>query len=166
MHDDNLNNCMTTIACVASEYTTRLPKSVDKDELVAEGYLGIVESMAQHDPSRGATLLSYCFIRSKGRMIHHVKTECRYSEFLTGFRLELLPSEDILPEDSVICKELIQQLHTAVESLPKLQQKTVRSILSGFTIVELAKKWGVTTRRINSLYKRAVTSLQETLLEA
>ena len=58
---------------IAHHLLVRLPNSVQLDDLVQAGMLGLLESIAKYDPSRGASFETYAGIRIRGAMLDEVR---------------------------------------------------------------------------------------------
>jgi len=58
---------------VASYLKTKLPPSVDIDDLTQAGMIGLLEASKNYDPSRGASFETYAKIRIRGAMLDEVR---------------------------------------------------------------------------------------------
>ncbi len=58
---------------VASYLINRLPPSVDIDDLIQAGMIGLLEASKNYDPSRGASFETYAKIRIRGAMLDEVR---------------------------------------------------------------------------------------------
>jgi len=58
---------------IAHHLLARLPDSVQLDDLYQAGMLGLLESVAKYDPSRGASFETYAGIRIRGSMLDEVR---------------------------------------------------------------------------------------------
>jgi RNA polymerase sigma factor for flagellar operon FliA len=58
---------------IAQHLSARLPSSVDIDDLMQAGMLGLLEAARNFDPSRGATFKTYAGIRIRGAMLDDVR---------------------------------------------------------------------------------------------
>jgi RNA polymerase sigma factor for flagellar operon FliA len=57
------------VRTIARRLAHRLPPSVEVDELVSIGMLGLMDAWDRYDPERGVTFKSYAELRIKGQMI-------------------------------------------------------------------------------------------------
>ena len=57
------------VQIIARQLARRLPSSVDLDELVSVGMLGLIDAVDRFEPSRGVPLKAYAEIRVKGAML-------------------------------------------------------------------------------------------------
>lgn len=58
---------------IAQHLLARLPSSVLLDDLLQAGMLGLLESMAKYDPSKGASFETYAGIRIRGSMLDEMR---------------------------------------------------------------------------------------------
>ena len=58
---------------IASHLATRLPRTIQYDDLVQSGMLGLVEAAAHYDASKGASFETYANIRIRGHMLDEVR---------------------------------------------------------------------------------------------
>ncbi len=54
---------------VAGRMRTRLPESVDQDDLVSDGVLGLMDAIERFDPARGLTFQTFAVPRIRGSII-------------------------------------------------------------------------------------------------
>ncbi len=54
---------------VAGRMRTRLPESVDQDDLVSDGVLGLMDAIERFDPARGLTFQTFAVPRIRGAII-------------------------------------------------------------------------------------------------
>jgi len=58
---------------IAHHLAARLPPSVEVDDLIQAGMVGLIEALRQFDPSAGATFETYASIRIRGAMIDEIR---------------------------------------------------------------------------------------------
>ena len=58
---------------IAHHFMARLPDSVQFDDLVQAGKLGLLESIGKYDPSKGASFETYAGIRIRGSMLDEMR---------------------------------------------------------------------------------------------
>jgi RNA polymerase sigma factor FliA len=58
---------------IAHHLAARLPPSVEVDDLIQAGMLGLIEAVKQFDPSAGASFETYASIRIRGSMIDEIR---------------------------------------------------------------------------------------------
>jgi RNA polymerase sigma factor FliA len=84
---------------------------------------------------------------------------------LQGERLtmaDLVPDEDMLPDDLVVAREDADRLHAAIARLPERQRFAIRATwFSGITVEDAAEVLGVTPSRVSQLRSDAMERLGE-----
>ena len=58
---------------IAQHLLARLPDSVQQDDLVQAGMIGLLEAVAKYDPSKGASFETYAGIRIRGSMLDEMR---------------------------------------------------------------------------------------------
>lgn len=58
---------------IAHHLAARLPPSVDVDDLIQAGMIGLIEASRQYDPGQGASFETYASIRIRGAMIDEIR---------------------------------------------------------------------------------------------
>lgn len=61
------------VRTIAGRLARRLPSSVDVDELVSVGTVGLIDAIDRFDPERGVPFKSYAEIRVRGSMVDHLR---------------------------------------------------------------------------------------------
>lgn len=61
------------IRLIATKIHSRLPSSVELDDLVSEGFLGLVDAISKFDPSRGHQLETYASSRIRGKILDYLR---------------------------------------------------------------------------------------------
>ena len=68
-----LTNHIGLVRTIARRLANRLPPSVEVDELVSIGMLGLMDAWERYDVDRGVTFKSYAELRIKGQMIDSLR---------------------------------------------------------------------------------------------
>lgn len=72
--DGNLvEDNMILVKRIAQHMAARLPASVDIDDLMQSGMVGLLEAAGNFDPSRGASFETYAGIRIRGAMLDDIR---------------------------------------------------------------------------------------------
>lgn len=58
---------------IAERLAARLPPSVDKDDLIGAGLLGLLDAVDRYDPSRGVMFKTYAELRVRGAMLDSLR---------------------------------------------------------------------------------------------
>jgi RNA polymerase sigma factor FliA len=58
---------------IAYHLSSRMPESVNKEDLIQAGMVGLLEAIRSYDPSQGASFKTYAGIRIRGSMLDEVR---------------------------------------------------------------------------------------------
>ena len=67
------------VRSIAWQVHQRLPRSVEVDELIGEGQLGLLRADRDYDPSKGAQFSTYAYWRVRGAMLDWVRQQDWYT---------------------------------------------------------------------------------------
>lgn len=71
--DDLVMNNIELVRRIAHHLVARLPSTVDVDDLMQSGMVGLLEAAANFDASRGASFETYAGIRIRGAMLDDIR---------------------------------------------------------------------------------------------
>jgi RNA polymerase sigma factor for flagellar operon FliA len=71
--DDLITQNVDLVKRIARHLAARLPSSVDIDDLMQSGMVGLLEAAKNFDPSRGASFKTYAGIRIRGAMLDDIR---------------------------------------------------------------------------------------------
>ena len=71
--DDLITQHVELVKRIAQHLIARLPSSVDIDDLMQSGMVGLLEAANNFDPSRGASFETYAGIRIRGSMLDDIR---------------------------------------------------------------------------------------------
>lgn len=71
--DDRVTDNIALVKRIAYHLAARLPSTVDVDDLMQAGMLGLLEAAANFDPQRGASFETYAGIRIRGAMLDDIR---------------------------------------------------------------------------------------------
>ena len=74
-----VENGIALVLRLASRLKCMLPKSVDKEDLIAVGNLGLVKAALKFDPKRGVPFAVYARVRIRGEMRDQFRRDSRIS---------------------------------------------------------------------------------------
>jgi len=60
---------------ITRRFASRLPRSVDRGDLLTAGNVGLMNAIAGFDPERGVKFESYCELRVKGALLDELRTQ-------------------------------------------------------------------------------------------
>ena len=68
-----INDNLTLVKRIAHHIMAKLPASIELDDLIQAGMLGLIEAASHYDPSRGASFETYAGIRIRGSILDEVR---------------------------------------------------------------------------------------------
>lgn len=71
--DDLVMSNVSLVKRIAHHLAARLPASVDVDDLIQAGMVGLLEAAGNFDPDRGASFETYAGIRIRGAMLDDIR---------------------------------------------------------------------------------------------
>lgn len=125
--EDLIKEYVWLVRCIATSIADSLPRSVDVDDLVSAGAMGLIKAVDDFDPTRGVKLETYARFRIKGAI------------------LDELRSLDPLPYST---RSKLKQVERAIA---ELETKLSRSP----NATEIAERLGVTPQEISILLATA-----------
>jgi len=178
---------MPLVHQVVARFMGKLPPNVLRDDLIAAGTYGLIDSLRKNGDGRGPTFEWYARIRIRGAILD----ELRSQDWLTrrarsrviathgveagqrsaAIALEELPSVDVATEPSpfdLACEHLERRaLADAVATLPDRERRIItRHYFEDVQFKTIAQELGVSEPRISQLHARAVSMLRERMAEA
>lgn len=159
-----------------------LPRSVDYEELLSEGMLGLIDAVDRYDPATGNQFSTYAKFRVRGAMLDWLRSSTWLSRAdiqrsRDGERVVLLVSledpieidgdlkvHDVLAgEDGTTAhtKALGSEVLRAVAGLPERQQHIVlRSICDEVPLSQIGAELGICKARVSKLRSSSIQTLQ------
>ena len=71
--DAQISEYMPLVKRIAYHLMSRLPPSVQQDDLIQAGMIGLLESLRNYDASQGASFQTYARIRIRGAMLDEIR---------------------------------------------------------------------------------------------
>lgn len=72
-HDELIHRHAPLVKRIAYHLMNRLPPSVQADDLIQAGMIGLLEASRNYDPSQGASFETYAGIRIRGAMLDEIR---------------------------------------------------------------------------------------------
>jgi len=183
---------MPLVRQVVARFLRRLPANVLRDDLVAAGVFGLIDSLRKNAGDDGPTFESYARIRIRGAILDELRTQdwlprrARWAASRNDGTSEetpvsvvgiddLAPSERMLnfiddSEDDAPTQiergQERQRMDVAIEQLPARERTIVRMhYFQGARFKDIGQLLGVSEPRVSQLHTRAMSQLKR-ILEA
>jgi len=188
--NEEVNRHMPLVRQVVARFLRRLPANVLRDDLVAAGVHGLIDSLRKNGGDHGPTFESYARIRIRGAILDELRTQdwlprrarwaalgkCAGSDetpiAVIGLD-DLTPGErsgTCLNEDDKDPSELLAErqearvLAEAIEQLPARERTIVRMhYFQGARFKDIGEVLGVSEPRVSQLHTRAMGQLRKLL---
>ncbi len=179
---------MPLVKQTVARFVRKLPPNVLRDDLIAAGTFGLIDSLRKNGEDRGPTFEWYARIRIRGAILDDLRTQ----DWLTrrartkatamnadatgaaraavigfddlperGRALSLSDEEAGSPFDQVDARMTKAALEKAVAQLPERERRIVSlHYFQGVQFKAIAKELGVSEPRISQLHARAMTQLR------
>jgi RNA polymerase sigma factor for flagellar operon FliA len=121
---------MWLVRCIAKSITDGLPQSVDVDDLLSAGTIGLIKAVDDFDPSRGVKIETYARFRIRGAILDELR------------RLDPLPYST---------RSKLKQIERAIAELETRLGRAPSA-------AEIAEKIGLTAREISILLATAISA--------
>ncbi len=70
-----IENYLPLVKLVAGRVAVSLPQHVDKDDLISNGFFGLMESIERFDPDRGVKFETYAVVRVRGAILDSLRAQ-------------------------------------------------------------------------------------------
>jgi RNA polymerase sigma factor for flagellar operon FliA len=182
---------MALVRQVVARFLRRLPANVLRDDLVAAGVFGLIDSLRKNGGDDGPTFESYARIRIRGAILDELRTQDwlpRRARWAASRKraggvgevpVSVVGIEDLAPaeralnfideseEDAPTQIERGQERNRvagAIDKLPSREQTIVRMhYFQGARFKDIGELLGVSEPRISQLHTRAISQLKKML---
>ena len=179
---------------VVARFIGKLPPNVLRDDLVAAGTYGLIDSLRKNGHDRSPTFEWYARIRIRGAILDELRTQdwltrrarsrvtaaakggaqmASERSTVVGFddlppaMSQLIDTSTPNPLEASIERSERRQLDLAVESLPERERMIVRMhYYKGEQFKVIAEELGVSEPRVSQLHARAVTLLRRAMTDS
>lgn len=153
------------IRSVAANYKE---SSLEPDDLVQEGLLGLLSAVKSYDETKGAAFKSYAGICVKNKIVSAVRTALsdknkilNDSVFLDD-ESELSANQLFEPEAVIISQEAAENLQTAIkQNLTELEKKVLSLYLLGYSYAEISSRLCINEKACDNAMQRVRRKLQK-----
>ncbi len=187
---EEVNRHMPLVRQVVARFLRRLPANVLRDDLVAAGIHGLIDSLRKNGGDAGATFESYARIRIRGAILDELRTQdwlprrARWAALGKRAATDETPIavvgiEDLTPRERTSSfvndeekdpSELLEDrqeahvLSEAIEQLPVRERTIVRMhYFQGARFKDIGEVLGVSEPRVSQLHSRAMGHLKKIL---
>jgi RNA polymerase sigma factor (sigma-70 family) len=154
------------VRSVARAFIVRLPPCFDLEDLIQEGYLGLIDAADKYDPALNVPFPAYAFYRVRGAICSSVRRSqwanaTMASIFSDGGELAFEPSGAPDHDADLSREQRARELRAAlVEHLTPRERFVVELyFFEGETLLEAGKRIGVNNSRASQINHKALQKL-------
>lgn len=189
---EEISRHMPLVRQVVARFLRRLPSNVLRDDLVAAGVYGLVDSLRKNGGDHGPTFESYARIRIRGAILDELRTQDWLPRRARWAALGKRPTTEDAPiavvgledlgagergnsfidEEAKDPSEQLEehqggrQLAEAIEKLPARERTIVRMhYFQGARFKDIGEVLGVSEPRVSQLHSRAMGQLKKILAD-
>jgi RNA polymerase sigma factor for flagellar operon FliA len=163
-------------------FVRRVPSSVQRDDLVAAGTIGLMDALARYRGARDAQFEWYARVRIRGAIVDELRREdwlsrrararasgpAGHGVVPTVVAVDDLggASRELEPRDVDLVEHHLERaaLSHAVTRLPARERSIIEMhYVAGIQFKEIAERFGVSLPRVSQLHARAIARLRELL---
>lgn len=127
--------------------------SADRDDLVSEGILGLMNAVSTFEPDRGASFPTYAGKCINNRMLTSLRKSAKIKR--TEEPLGIVGVEGESPEKIVIDREALAEIFSeAAQTLSPIENRVLGMYLSGAGYEEIAKRLGTDRKAVDNALSR------------
>jgi RNA polymerase sigma factor for flagellar operon FliA len=176
---------MPLVLRAVARYVRRLPRSVQRDDLVATGIVGLLDALRK-SPGRGQAFEAYARIRIRGAMVDGLRKQdwlprrwrdretaalvptgvavVAFDDLRQAEALELMDTASAGPDERVTSRMQRAAIDSAVARLPEREANLVNWHYFGdLSFKDIATRFGVSTQRVFQLHGRAMGHMRTLL---
>ena len=152
------------VSVIASRYFSA---SLEKDDIVQEGLIGLLSAVYSYSPGKGATFRTYCAVCAANAIRSAVKAEAgkKHSPLNTSVPLEDADiTGDLSPEQIVLSDERAGYIDRVISTkLSPLEKAVLKRHLNGEDYKTTAAALGITEKAVDNALQRARGKLSKAL---
>ena len=166
--DDMVTAHAPLVKRIAYHLMNRLPPSVQVEDLIQAGMIGLIEASRNYDPSQGASFETYAGIRIRGAMLDELRTMDWVPRLVRSKASKLAEAQDILflgrgqmyplaMEGALKLKE-ISYIHAEGYASGELKHGPIALIDRNVPVIVMAPQ--------DALFDKTVSNMQEVMARA
>lgn len=178
----DLQAYMHLVRMTVAGFLKRVPPSVQRDDLIAAGTIGLMDALARHQGERDVQFEWYARVRIRGAIVDELRQQDWLSRRArarasgsagravvpTVVAVDDLggPSRELEPRDVDLFEHHSERvaLSHAIKRLPARERSVIEQhYLDGIQFKEIAETFGVSLPRVSQLHARAIARLRELL---
>ncbi len=141
---------LPSIRRLAGIYTV---SAADRDDLVSEGILGLMNAVATFEPGRGASFSTYAGRCINNRMLTALKKSAKIKR--SEEPLDEIGSKEVSPEKIIIDREALSEIFSeASQTLSPTENRVLGMYIAGADYAEIADRLGIDRKAVDNALSR------------
>ena len=156
-YSELISRHLPSIRRLAAIYKT---SPADRDDLVSEGILGLMNAINTYSPEKGASFGTYAGVCANNRIINALKKQQRIRGREGSFE-EIRAETTLNPEKIVLDREVLREVFSEIETnLSDLEREVFGLYLAGVSYEETAKLLGIDYKSVDNALARVRRKLR------
>ena len=160
VHNIDLSEYLPMVRRMAWSVAHQVPASISVDDLNSEGLMGLVEAAQRYDDKRGAAFFTFAFLRVKGRMIAHVREECRHASLIPRAPVPPLTPQLSPPEHQAAVREEVERMLDGIANLPVRSRALMEGLADDHDLKDVATELELSISNAHKLKRLARAELR------
>lgn len=153
---------MGFVVAMAKQYVN---KGLPLDDLVSEGYVGLVRAAGKYDDSRGAKFTSYAANYVRASILQALENnDCKCNEG-AGARIDSIASDVASTDNRVEQITITDDITIALKNLNSREREVIMHCfgigMPQMTFAEIGEKLGMSRERVRQIRKKALRHLKK-----
>ena len=122
--------------------------------------MALVEASQRYDDKRGAAFFTFAFLRVKGRMIAHVREECRHASLIPRAPVPPLTPQLSPPEHQAAVRETVERMLDGIANLPCRSRALMEGLADDHDLKDVAAELELSISNAHKLKRLARAELR------
>lgn len=151
------------VRTIAYKMSRKMPPSIEEDDLVSSGMIGLINAANRFDPTKGTSFKTYAWGRIEGAMLDELRSLDWVPRLVRSRKTEPYSYKDIPPKDKLIDLDKLvehKQIFDAVKSLSEKEKRVIfLYYYEDMTMKEAGEKLKISEARVCQIHKSAIADL-------
>lgn len=137
--------------------------AMERDDLISEGFLGLLNAIRSYDPEKGAfsSFANACISNKMKTAITSTAAKAFSSLSLDDIKAEEITDGNLGTEELIIIKEQNNEMSKLIDELLSEREKEVFYLyLSKYSYAQISKKMGISVKSVDNAISRAKAKLR------
>jgi RNA polymerase sigma factor FliA len=163
-----LEQFSAVVKAIADEIHHRIPPCFEMDDLIQEGWIGLLDADARYDPANGVPFAAYARFRIRGAMLDSLRRSTWFNGTMSGFdqgegrEMQIADTRrDLDVEGQLGAARQRRLLAVAIAQLPPRERAVVVAhYQDSQSLLDAGRQLGVNNSRACQIHDRALSRLR------